>query len=128
METQPQKINHTTGIIGVLVTIVLVIIIWRGCSSEKERPMGVSVNLGQSSITITNTSENSYTNVVVKVNGEYRFKVDNFGSSDTRQIPFESFETNDGTRLDKEVTSVVDVYISGYYLGSKYWDFFKPRK
>lgn len=128
METKPQKINHTAGIIGLIVTVILIIVLWRGCSSEKEKPMGVSVNLGESSLTIINASGNSYTNVVVKVNGDYRFKVGDLGSSETREIQFESFETSDGTRFNKDETGVVDVYLSGYYLGNKHWDFFKPRK
>lgn len=128
METKPQKINHTAGIIGLIVTVILIIVLWRGCSSEKEKPMGVSVNLGESSLTIINTSGNNYTNVVVKVNVDYRFKVGDLGSSETREIQFESFETSDGTRFNKDETGVVDVYLSGYYLGNKYWDFFKPRK
>lgn len=128
METQPKKINHTAGIIGVVLTLILIVVLWRGCSSGEElKPMKVNVHLGYNSLTLISGSANSYSNVTIKINGDYKLTIDKLSAFESSELAFDSFTNDEGKRFNSITDKVTDVYISGTWNGQKYWDSFKPN-
>lgn len=128
METQQKKPSAAVNIIVFVIMLAVIFFVWRGCSSsEYLKPMKVNVHLGYNSLTLISGSANSYSNVTVKINGDYKLTIDKLSAFESSELSFDSFANDEGKRFNSLTDKVTDVYISGTWNGQKYWDSFKPN-
>lgn len=107
----------------VIITTLLI----AGCNSS-DKDMPVNIGLNANSITVINSDAKTFTNVRLKINNTYHYKLSRLQGKEQLQISLTDFADKQGNRFSPIVSKVQDIYIAGEFLGDKYWASFKPKQ
>lgn len=101
--------------------------LFKACNScsKQDKNLNVSTAYTATELKITNNTADTYTDVSIKLNGEYFKEVYNLGAFQTITVSYIEFSKKDGTKLIPALTTLKSVYIRAYYNGEKYWVYFK---
>jgi hypothetical protein len=123
-----QKTNPFTFIVILGLMFLIAFGLYKGCqscTSSTEKDMLVLVSIQSDGIKLY--PKDNYSNVNIKLNDDYKAKVNSITKFTELTIPYDDFVKSSGQRFSILSHKPKSVYISGYKDKEKYWGYFKQN-